>query len=69
MNAVTKRYGVTEAVQNVSFETGAGEIVGLLGPNGARKTTVMNMIAGLVRPTAGAPLFPHLPRSKHTAAQ
>jgi ABC-2 type transport system ATP-binding protein len=49
-----KRYGETLAVDGVSFEVGRGEIVGLLGPNGAGKTTTINMVLGVLEPTAGA---------------
>ena len=43
-----------EAARQINFSIQAGEVFGLLGPNGAGKTTTVKMIAGLVRPTAGA---------------
>lgn len=45
---VKKRFGAVEAVRGVSFEVRAGEIFGLVGPDGAGKTTVMRMVAGLL---------------------
>ncbi len=48
-----KRYGTLLAVKNVSFEVGQGEVVGLLGHNGAGKTTVMKIITGYLEPTEG----------------
>ena len=48
-----KSFGTLQAVDDVSFEVSAGEIVGLLGPNGAGKTTTINMILGVLEPTAG----------------
>jgi ABC-2 type transport system ATP-binding protein len=48
-----KTYGKTVAVDGVSFEVGRNEIVGLLGPNGAGKTTIINMVLGVLEPTAG----------------
>src|SRR5580698_6477151 len=48
-----KEYGSVTALEVVSFSVGRGEIVGLLGPNGAGKTTTINMILGVLEPTAG----------------
>ena len=50
---VTKKYGSTIAVDNISFDVKDGEVVGFLGPNGAGKSTTMNMITGFIEPTAG----------------
>lgn len=50
---VTKKYGSTIAVNNVSFDVKDGEVVGFLGPNGAGKSTTMNMITGFIEPTSG----------------
>src|SRR5262245_6896009 len=49
-----KDYGCVVAVVNVTFDVDRGEIVGLLGPNGAGKPTIINMILGVLEPTAGA---------------
>lgn len=53
LSGVTKRYGPTAALQDVSFELKAGEVVGYLGPNGAGKTTTLKLLAGLTKPTSG----------------
>ncbi|HEX5608982.1 MAG TPA: ATP-binding cassette domain-containing protein [Solirubrobacterales bacterium] len=53
---LTKRYGGTLAVDDVSFEVGAGRVTGFLGPNGAGKTTTMRALLGLLRPTRGEAL-------------
>ena len=50
---ITKKYGSFKAVENLSFEIKEGEIVGLLGQNGAGKSTTMNMITGYIEPTEG----------------
>lgn len=49
-----KTYDGFAAVDGVSFEVRPGEIVGLVGPNGAGKTTIINMILGVLQPTAGS---------------
>jgi ABC-2 type transport system ATP-binding protein len=51
---LTKRFGPTMAVQDLSFSVAYGRIVGFLGPNGAGKTTALRALLGLLRPTAGA---------------
>src|SRR5213594_4122913 len=50
---VSKNFGDTTAVNNVSFTVQEGELMALLGPSGGGKTTVLRMIAGLEMPTAG----------------
>src|SRR5574340_451964 len=50
---LTKRYGTTLAVDDLSLRVAAGEIFGFLGPNGAGKTTTIRMMMGLMQPTAG----------------
>jgi len=54
VESLTKRYGSTEAVKNISFEVDKGEIVGFLGPNGAGKTTTMRILTCFLPPTEGA---------------
>lgn len=54
---LTKRFGGILAVNQVDLEVGAGEICGLIGPNGSGKTTVLNLITGIYAPTDGAILF------------
>ena len=51
--SLTKRYGSTNAVRDLSFTIRPGMVTGFLGPNGAGKTTTMRMILGLDYPTAG----------------
>ncbi len=60
---VHTRYGKVECLKGVSFSVGRGEIVALLGANGAGKTTVLKTISGLVRPDAGEVLFEGKPIS------
>ncbi|HEX8504472.1 MAG TPA: ATP-binding cassette domain-containing protein, partial [Hymenobacter sp.] len=50
---LTKTYGIQNAVDNISFTAGKGEIVGFLGPNGAGKSTTMKIATGYLPPTAG----------------
>ena len=50
---LTKRYGPTTAVDDISFRVEPGEILGFLGPNGAGKTTTMRVLTGYMPPTEG----------------
>ena len=54
VNNLSRFYGSTKAVDDVSFTIGTGEIVGLLGHNGAGKTTIMKMISGYLEPNSGS---------------
>ncbi len=54
---LTKRYGKTVAVDDLSFSVKAGQVTGFLGPNGAGKTTTMRALLGLVRPSRGEALI------------
>ena len=50
---ITKYYGPVKAVDNISFEVKKGEILGLLGPNAAGKTTTMRILTCFMPPTSG----------------
>ena len=50
---LTKKYGQTTAVDDISFQVQQGEIVGYRGPNGAGKSTTLKMLVGLLHPTSG----------------
>ena len=50
---VTKHFGGLVAIQNMSFALAENEVLGLIGPNGSGKTTMMNLISGALRPSSG----------------
>ena len=53
VQGLSRSYGELRAVDEVSFEIGRGEVVGLLGHNGAGKTTIMKMLTGFLEPDSG----------------
>ncbi|OLZ42525.1 copper ABC transporter ATP-binding protein [Natrinema saccharevitans] len=53
VDELTKRFGQTLALEDLSFEVREGEVFGFLGPNGAGKSTTINVILDFARPTAG----------------
>lgn len=53
VNSLAKRFGAVCALGGISFTVRSGEILGLVGPDGAGKTTTMRMLAGVMRPDAG----------------
>lgn len=55
IHALTKRYGILTALDEVSFEVGRGELFGLIGPDGASKTTLFRLLATLVAPDGAPP--------------
>jgi len=68
VNNLSRHYGDFKAVDTVSFEIQPGEVVGLLGHNGAGKTTIMKMITGYLEPTAGDIFIDNLEVGKNTQA-
>ncbi len=54
INGLTKRYGTITAVNNLDLEIGAGEVYGILGPNGSGKTTTLGSVLGIIRPNSGS---------------
>ena len=53
IKSLSKSFGPIDAVRNISFNVGYGEVLGFLGPNGAGKSTTMKMITGFLAPTSG----------------
>ena len=68
VSQLCRHYGDFKAVDDVSFEIQPGEVVGLLGHNGAGKTTIMKMITGFLEPTSGSICVDELEVGKHTQA-
>lgn len=71
IQSLTKRFGGTTAVDDLSFRVDPGVVTGFLGPNGAGKTTTLRTLVGLVAPTAGratfdGKLYAELERPLHT---
>ena len=63
-----KSYGAVTAVDGLSFAVARGEILGLLGPNGAGKTTTINMLLGVLEPSAGSIRIDGFDLATHRAA-
>ncbi len=63
-HSLTKRYGATTAVDNLSFDVPPGVVTGFLGPNGSGKSTTMRMIMGLDVPDSGSALIGGRPYSE-----
>jgi ABC-2 type transport system ATP-binding protein len=64
VDALTKRYGATTALEDVSFEVLPGRVTGLLGPNGAGKSTLLRVAMGLDHPSAGRILVDGVPYAR-----
>lgn len=61
VSGLSKRYGATTAVDDLSFEVTPGAVTGFLGPNGSGKSTTMRMLMGLDAPNAGKALINGIP--------
>src|SRR5215468_3787688 len=67
--AVSKRYGLVEAVQTLNLACGSGEMLALLGPSGCGKSTTLKMAAGIEGVTAGEIFFGDRPVSRLTPGE
>ncbi len=65
---LTKKYGSKTALDSVNFNIESGKIVGILGPNGSGKTTMIKTLVGLLRPTSGNVMVDGKPIGKETKA-
>ncbi len=57
VDGLSVQFGALKAVQEVSFQAGAGKITAVIGPNGAGKSSLFNLISGAIRPSAGTVQF------------
>ena len=64
LEGLGKSFGGLQAVSNVGFEVERGEILGLIGPNGSGKTTILNLITGFLKPDSGA-IYPRAVHARH----
>ena len=57
VNNLQVHYGMIQAIKDVSFDVNEGEVIALIGANGAGKTTILHTISGLLQPTKGSVIF------------
>ena len=57
VNNLQVHYGMIQAIKDVSFEVNEGEVIALIGANGAGKTTILHTVSGLLQPTNGSVIF------------
>ena len=57
VNNLQVHYGMIQAIKDVSFEVNEGEVIALIGANGAGKTTILHTVSGLLQPTKGSVVF------------
>ena len=57
LNKVSISFGKRQILDDVTFSINKGEILGMLGPNGVGKSTIFNLITGLIKPDYGSVLF------------
>ncbi len=70
MQAISKRFGATQALANVALQVDGGEVLALIGENGAGKSTLMKILSGAEQPDAGQVVLdgqPYAPRGPHDA--
>ena len=60
VNNITKKYGDFTALKDLSFDVNKGEILCLLGANGAGKSTTINMLLNFIQPTSGTAMLNNL---------
>lgn len=65
VEGLTKSFGATQALRELTFEVGKAQVMGFVGPNGAGKTTTMRILAGLVPPTSGEVTVEGIDVSRH----
>lgn len=69
VNNLAVHYGVIEAIREVSFEVKEGEVVSLIGANGAGKSTILKAVSGLIRPSQGEIVYEGTPITTATPKQ
>jgi ABC-type branched-subunit amino acid transport system ATPase component len=57
IEGLSKSFGGLKAVNDVTFDVGEGQVIGLIGPNGSGKTTTLNLLTGFLKPDAGKVTF------------
>ena len=59
-------YGMIQAIKGISFEVNQGEVIALIGANGAGKTTILHTITGLLSPKSGSVFFESRPMASYS---